>query len=69
MAEVMDLLIQVMRLLLQLVQGFVLSGQSTEELVFTGIQQVLSESAGLFGLFHRTERAGHCGVAFLLGLH
>lgn len=67
--EVVDLLIQVVGLLLQLAYGFVLSSQSTEELVLTGMQQVFSERAGSFGLFHRTEWTGHCGVAFLFSLH
>lgn len=59
MAEVMDLLIQVQVLLLQLAQRFVLSSQSTQEVVPGGVQQVLGDGAACFRLLHRTERTRH----------
>lgn len=55
----MHLLIQVVGLLLQLAQRLVLSGQISEELVFSVFQQVFSASTGFLGLFHWAEWAGH----------
>lgn len=55
----MHLLVQVVGLLLQLAQRLVLSGQISEEFVFSGAQQVLGASAGFLGLFHWAERTGH----------
>lgn len=66
--EELDLLVHVVGILLQLAQRFVLSGQSSEELVLIGLQLVFSEGAGLFGLLHRAERTRHAAVASLLSL-
>lgn len=65
----MDLLIQVVVLLLELLQRFVLSSCGSGEVVSAGIEQVFCQSPGLVGLSHRAERTGHRGVALLLGQH
>ena len=67
--EALDLVVQVVGLLLQLGQGFVLSSQDSEEVLLSGVQQVLSESAGLFRLRHRAVGTVDGGVAFLFSLH
>ena len=67
-AEVVDLLVQVVGFGLKLLQAFVLGGHGPEEAVLPGVQQVLGPLPGVPGLSDRAGGAGHGGVAPLLRL-